>query len=335
MALDVLSLKKNEIVITTPFSFIASSSEIVALEGHAVFIDIETTTYNIDPVKIESWINNKCEFKNNNLIHKNTGYRVAGILPVDIFGQCVNYKKIKEITQKYNLWIIQDSCQAIGSIDADNIMAGNHGHITCFSFYPTKNLGAFGDGGACTTNDPILAEKLLRYRNHGRKSHYNYIEHGINSRLDGIQAAVLDEKLKLIDSFNNKRRENAAIYNKELANINVIQLPKEVNGKHVYNQYCINLININREILITELSNMGVGTNIYYPKGLNQIDFLNKDSRLKTECPISDNLTQNILALPIWPELTKEEILYVCEKLKKVLNNKIMLKKEVINSINI
>jgi len=335
MALDVIGMKKNEIVLTTPFSFIASSSEIVALEGHAVFIDIDSKIYNIDPKKIESWINSECEFKNNNLIHKNTGYRVAGILPVDIFGQCADYKKIKEIAQKYNLWIIQDSCQAIGSIDVNNVMAGNHGDITCFSFYPTKNLGAFGDGGACATNDPALAEKLLRYRNHGRKSHYNYIEHGINSRLDGIQAAVLDEKLKLIDSFNNKRREIAAIYNKELANINIIELPKEVNGKHVYHQYCINLININREILMTELSNMGVGTNIYYPKGLNQIDFLNKDSRLKTNCPISDNLTQNILALPVWPELTKEEILYVCEKLKKALNNKIMLKKEVINSINI
>lgn len=335
MALDVIGMKKNEIVLTTPFSFIASSSEIVALEGHAVFIDIDSKTYNIDPVKIESWINSECEFKNNNLIHKNTGYRVGGILPVDIFGQCADYKKIKEIAQKYNLWVIQDSCQAIGSIDTNNIMAGNHGDITCFSFYPTKNLGAFGDGGACTTNDPILAEKLLRYRNHGRKSHYNYIEHGINSRLDGIQAAVLDEKLKLIDSFNNKRRENAAIYNKELANINVIQLPKEVNGKHVYHQYCINLININREILMTELNNNGVGTNIYYPKGLNQIDFLNKDSRLKTNCPISDNLTQTILALPIWPELTKEEILYVCETLKELLNNKIILKKEVINNINI
>ncbi|MBU4269558.1 DegT/DnrJ/EryC1/StrS family aminotransferase [Candidatus Dependentiae bacterium] len=335
MALDVIGMKKNEIVLTTPFSFIASSSEILALEGHAVFIDIDDKTYNIDTNKIEIWINNECEFKNNNLIHKNTGYRVAGILPVDIFGQCADYKNLRKIAKKYNLWIIQDSCQAVGSLDEDGIMAGNHGDITCFSFYPTKNLGAFGDGGACTTNDSVLAEKLLRYRNHGRKNHYNYIEHGINSRLDGIQAAILDEKLKLLENLNNRRREIAAIYNKEFSNLNSIELPKEIFGKHVYHQYCIKLNNINREELMSRLSSMGVGTNIYYPKGLNQIDFLNKEPRLKTECPISDNLTQTILALPIWPELTNEEVLYICEKFKEVINSNIMSKISSEKSINL
>ncbi len=319
MALKALGLKKNEIVLTTPFSFIASSSEIVAHGGHPVFIDIDTNTYNIDPTKIEEWINKECD---SNLVHKKTGYKVVGILPVDIFGQCADYKKIKNITQKHNLWIIQDACQSVGSIDAENNYAGTHGDISCFSFYPTKNLGAYGDGGCCTTNNTKLAEKLMRIRNHGRKSHYNYIEHGINSRLDGIQAAVLTEKLNYLDNLNDKRRKFAAIYNKELSNIPNIKLPIPVNGKHVYHQYCIELLGTSREIVMQELKEKGIGANIYYPKGLNQIEFLNSDNRLKNNCQISDNLTNNILALPIWPELKIEEINYISEELKKIFKNK-------------
>ena len=322
MALKALDLKQNEIILTTPFSFIASSSEILTLGAHPVFIDIDENTYNIDPTKINQWIWDECISGNSgNLTHKKTGFKVVGILPVDIFGQCADYKALREIANNHNLWIVQDSCQAVGSVDQNGIMAGSHGDITAFSFYPTKNLGAFGDGGMCTTNNSEYAEKLMRIRNHGRKSHYNYVDHGINSRLDGIQAAILDEKLKSLDSFNNKRREIAAIYNKELININGIKLPTEVNGTHVYHQYCIELNGIDRNELQKQLAEKGIGSNIYYPKGLNQIEFLNSESKLTNDCPISDNLTQNILALPIWPELEKEEILYVCENLKEIINS--------------
>lgn len=319
MALKALKLQKNEIVLTTPFSFIASSSEIVAHGGHPVFIDIDKNTYNIDPIKIEEWINKECD---ENMVHKTTGYKVVGILPVDIFGQCADYKQIGQIAQKHNLWIIQDACQAAGSYDYKKTFAGNHGDISCFSFYPTKNLGAYGDGGCCTTNNSELAEKLMRIRNHGRQSHYNYIEHGINSRLDGIQAAVLDEKLNYLDNLNDKRRELAAIYNKELSNTPNLKLPISENGKHIYHQYCIELQGVNRETIIKELKEKGIGSNIYYPKGLNQIEFLNADDRLKNSCPVSDSLTKNILALPIWPELEKEEIEYVCKQIKAILKNK-------------
>lgn len=332
MALSVIGLKENEIVLTTPFSFIASGSEIVALKAHPVFIDIEKETHNIDPTKIKNWIDNNCEFKNNNLVHKETGYKVAGILPVDIFGQCADYEKIKAITKKYNLWIVQDSCQAIGACDKNNIMAGNHGDISCFSFYPTKNLGAFGDGGVCATNNTKLAEKLLRYRNHGRKDHYNYTERGTNSRLDGIQAAVLDEKLKCLDNFNNRRRKIAQMYNNELCDIESIKLPREINGKHIYHQYCVKLKNIDRENFMQNLKDKGVNTNIYYPKGLNQIEFLSTEENLKTNCPISDNLTESILALPIWPELENDEVLYICKQIKENLNTLNFLK-EINNNI--
>lgn len=337
MSLKALNLQQDEIVLTTPFSFIASSSEIITLGAHPVFIDINKNSYNIDPNKINKWIQKECmEDIAGNLTHKKTGFKVVGILPVDIFGQCADYVKLREIANKHNLWIVQDSCQAVGSIDKNGIMAGNQGDITAFSFYPTKNLGAFGDGGMCTTNSSQLAEKLLRLRNHGRESHYNYVEHGINSRLDGIQAAILDEKLKSLNSFNDQRREIASIYNKELSNISSIKLPTEDNGKHIYHQYCIELKGVDRKEIQDRLTEKGIGSNIYYPKGLNEIEFLNAEPQLKNECPISDTLTHNILALPIWPELEKDEVLYICKNLKEILTkSSIQVKNKKSASINI
>ncbi|MBD3231666.1 hypothetical protein GF322_03310 [Candidatus Dependentiae bacterium] len=321
LALKALNLQKNSIVLTTPFSFIASSSEIVAHKAHPVFIDIDETTFNIDPQKIEIWIKKEAEFINSQekLIHKKTGFPVAGILFVDIFGQCTNYKAIKEISNKYNLWLIEDACQAVGAQTNDGKSAGTLANISCFSFYPTKNLGAFGDGGCCTTNNKYLAEQMIQLRNHGRKSHYNYIQHGINSRLDGIQAAILDKKLKLLDHFNDQRINIAQTYNQQLKGIDFIKTPKTINGKHVYHQYCIQLTNqILRDQLIQELSNHKINTNIYYPKTLDQIDFLNTHPQLKNVCPIAQNLTKTTLALPIWPELEKEEVEYICQKIKEV-----------------
>ncbi|MFC1895022.1 DegT/DnrJ/EryC1/StrS family aminotransferase, partial [Candidatus Dependentiae bacterium] len=314
LALKALEIPKNSIVLTTPFSFIASSSEIVAHGAQPVFIDIDKNTYNIDPQKIERWIEQETE-QTHTLIHKKTGFPVVGILSVDIFGQCANYKEIKEIADKHNLWIIEDACQAVGAKNSQNQSAGTLGDISCFSFYPTKNLGAFGDGGACTTSNEYLAEKLLQLRNHGRKSHYNYNQLGINSRMDGIQAAVLNEKLKLIDEFNNKRNKIAQIYNDKLQNIEWLQLPKSENGVHVYHQYCIKINEniIDRSILLEELKKLGIGTNIYYPKTLDQIEFLNTNKELKTDCPIANNLSKTILALPIWPELELKNVEYICK----------------------
>ncbi|MCK4650859.1 DegT/DnrJ/EryC1/StrS family aminotransferase [Candidatus Babeliales bacterium] len=320
LALKALDIKQNDIVLTTPFSFISSSSEIVSLGAHPVFVDIDTKTFNIDIAKIETWIEKNTLYKENRLIEKRTGHPISGIIPVDIFGQCADYKKIKLIAEKYNLWIIQDSCQSIGAVDSQGKKAGTQANISCFSFYPTKNLGAFGDGGCCTTNNQFLAEKIIQLRNHGRKTHYNYTMYGINSRLDGIQAAVLNEKLNFIDDWNDKRRSIAKIYNEKLSNIDFIQIPESNNGKHVFHQYCINIKSncLQRDEFIYQLNKMGIGTNIYYPKALTQIEFLNKDKRLKNNCPIAQNLTQTILALPIWPELKNEEVEYVCSCIKKV-----------------
>jgi len=330
LALKALNLQKDTIVLTTPFSFIASSSEIVALGSHPVFIDIDEKTYNIDPNKIRQWIENNTVQKGDTLLHNTTGYPVAGILTVDIFGQCADYENINKIAKTHNLWVVQDSCQSIGAKDTQNRPAGTQADISCFSFYPTKNLGAFGDGGCCTTNNDKLAALLTQLKNHGRTTHYNYQRLGINSRMDAIQAEILNKKLDMIDELNKKRREIAQIYNEQLSDIPFLQLPQEQNGTHVYHQYCLQITNnmINRDEFMQKLRDIGVGANVYYPKALDEFPFLNTEPRLKTGCPISTNLTKTIVALPIWPELEKKEILYVCDCIKQVTNSFAVIKGE-------
>lgn len=319
MGLKALNIKQNDIIITTPFSFIASSSEIIAHKAHPVFIDIDKTTFNLDPNKITEWLEQNCTNKNGQTIENKTGYPVRGIITVNIFGQLADYKKIEEISKKWNLWILEDACQSIGA-ETNKQKSGALGNVSCFSFYPTKNLGAFGDGGCCTTNDPYLAEKLLRLRNHGRTSHYAYQDYGINSRLDGIQAAVLDLKLKELDKITKRRRGIAKVYNKYIQNKN-IKTSKITLNSHVYHQYCIQVIDSNGKVWRDEmkqyLEDNNIGTNIFYPMTLSEIPYLNTETLLKNDCPIAEELTKTILALPIWPELNEEEILRIID----VVNN--------------
>jgi UDP-2-acetamido-2-deoxy-ribo-hexuluronate aminotransferase len=311
LALKALEIKNDSIVLTTPFSFIASSSEIVAHGAHPVFIDIDEETYNIVPEKIEAWLTQNATNADGKTKDKKTGRTVSGIITVDLFGQCADYEKIKAVADKWNLWIVEDACQAVGS-HINNKKAGNLGDIACFSFYPTKNLGAWGDGGAAITNNDKLAEKLLKLRNHGRATNYEYEFYGRNSRLDAFQSVVLSEKLKFLDDLIKRRREIAKIYNEQLSELSFVKCPPEKTGYHVYHQYCIIIENNLRDNLREHLTQNNIGTNIFYPKCLHQIPFLQTNPQLKTECPIAEKTTTNILALPVWPELTDEEILHIC-----------------------
>ncbi len=313
LALKALSIQENAIVLTTPFSFIASSSEIVAHNANPVFIDIDPETFNINPEKLKFWLETNAKVVNGKTIHTETGLPVSGIIAVDLFGQCADYAAIKQIAKEWNLWIIEDTAQAIGALYQGK-QAGTLGDIGCFSFYPTKNLGAFGDAGCCCTNDPQLAEKLLRLRNHGRKTHYDYVEKGINSRLDGIQAAILNLKLDYLAAWNSRRNAIATRYNTAFAGHPLIKVPREIVGRHVYHQYSIQLSNPQlRNELKQYLTEQGIGNNIFYPKSLQDIEFLNPNPILATECPISGNLSATILALPIWPELTDQEVEHVIQ----------------------
>ncbi|MBU1008020.1 DegT/DnrJ/EryC1/StrS family aminotransferase [Candidatus Dependentiae bacterium] len=312
LSLAALEITPNSIVLTTPFSFIASSSEIAAHKAHPVFIDIDES-YNICPKKIETWLKIHAIVRHDRAVHKKTGFPIAGIISVDLFGQCANYNAIKSIANDWNLWIIEDACQAVGA-HIDNKKAGTFGDISCFSLYPTKNLGVCGDGGVMTTNSTQLAEKLFKLRNHGRATHYNYECQGRNSRLDAIQALIATEKLKYLDDYNDRRREIAQYYTKRLSKIPFIKTPRETVGHHVYHQYSIQVTN--RKTIQEQLLEKKIETNIFYPKTLDQIPFLTPPKELATDCPIAHNTTQNILALPIWPELTDNEIKYVCSCLE-------------------
>lgn len=316
LALKALNIQQDTIVLTTPFSFIASCSEIVAHKAHPVFIDIDEETFNICPEKINQWLKQNTKNINGVTIHKATSFPVVGIIAVDLFGQSADYAAIKNIAQEWNLWVIEDTAQAAGATYQDQ-QAGTHGTIGCFSFYPTKNLGAFGDAGCCCTSDPYLAEKIVRLRNHGRKTHYDYIEKGINSRLDGIQAAILNLKLDFLEVWNKRRNEIASRYNSAFAGHPFIKTPQARLGQHVYHQYSIQL---NSQFVRTELekylTEQNVGVRIFYQQSLQDVPFLNTNSTLTSECPIARNLTTTILALPIWPELTDQEVEHAIQVIK-------------------
>jgi len=311
LALKALKLQKDDIVLTTPFSFIASSSEVVAHQGHPVFIDIDQDTFNLCPKKLSLWLEQNAEFKDGQTIHKETGFKIPGLIVVNIFGQIADFKAIRAIADKWNLWIIEDAAQSIGA-HSDNKYSGTFGDIATFSFYPTKNMGAFGDGGCCTTSNPELASRLEMLRNHGRFQKYDYIEYGINSRLDAIQAVVLSKKIDLIDSFNQRRHDIANIYKTNLQDLDFIKFPKEVNGKHIYHQFCV-IIDGKRDAFMEHLETNDIGSVIFYPVALNLIEFLQTDKRLISKCPIAEHASENIISLPVWPELTNEEVEYICQ----------------------
>ena len=317
MALKALNITPNTIVLTTPFSFIASSSEAVDLGGHPVFIDIETDSYNIDPVLLEAWLNTNAFMRKGQAIEKRTGFAIGGLIVVNIFGQCANYPAIRAIADAWNLWIIEDAAQSLG---ASIGQTKTFGDVTTYSFYPTKNLGAFGDGGAVATDNEYLAQRILQLRNHGRRAHYEYLHQGINSRLDGIQASLLSAKLPLLDQWNARRKQIADRYHKQLSHCTSLMLPAEKIGNHVFHQYSV-IINdplLSRDQFAQALATKDIETRVFYPQPLHQIDFLITHPHLVQACPIAEQTSRTIMALPMWPELTDAEVDQVCSIILEV-----------------
>lgn len=321
IALKALGVQDNTVVLTTAFSFIASSSEIAAHRAHPVFIDVDPATYVIDPEKIEAWLEQHAVMKDGSAVHRATGFPIKGIVAVDLFGHSADYQSIGTIAKQWGLWVLADCAQSIGT-EFNGRKTATLATVSIFSFYPTKNLGAFGDGGCCMTNDPIIAERILQLRNHGRKSHYDYLELGINSRLDAMQAAILSVKLDFVDGYNQRRCAIAAQYNQQLSGLPFLQLPQEHFGKHTYHQYMVQVVDatgmITRDHVERHLADHGIQTRVFYPKSLTEISFLSNHQALLNACPIAQRLTQTILALPIWPELEESEIAYICDTLNSM-----------------
>ena len=303
LSLKALGIKKDDEIITTPFSFIATAEVIANLGAKPVFADIKPETYNIDPFKIEKAITKKTK----------------AIIPVHLYGQMSQMKEVLSIAKKYKLYIIEDAAQAIGAkqkINDNWKMAGSIGHLGCFSFFPTKNLGAFGDAGMVATNDKKLAEKIKLLRNHGTTKKYCHEILGTSSRLDELQAAIILAKMPFLKSWNQKRIKIAQFYNKNLKNIGDIITPETAkNNFHIFHQYTI--CAKYRDKLKKYLKGKNVPTAIHYPAPLHLQPVFKYLKRKGGDLPESEKISQEVLSLPIYPELSLNEQKLIIKSIKK------------------
>jgi dTDP-4-amino-4,6-dideoxygalactose transaminase len=298
VSLMALDIKPGDEVITTPFTFFATAGSIVRLGAKPVFVDVDRDTFNIDPSAIEQKITRK----------------TRAIIPVHLFGQAAQMKPITEIARRYNLAVIEDAAQAMGA-SQDGIKAGNFGDCGCFSFYPTKNLGGFGDGGLVTTNREDSAQKIRALRDHGQNPRYFYKIIGGNFRLDGIQGAVLNVKLRYLEQWNEKRRQNAALYD-SLFSDSPVKTPKiDENNLSIYHQYTITAPK--RDKLQQFLAENNIGSAIFYPKPLHLQDCFSDLGYSQGDLPIAEQLCKEVLSLPIYSELEPEQIEYVAKTVIK------------------
>lgn len=304
LALMALDIKADDEVITTPYTFFATASAITRLGATPVFVDIEPRTFNINPQLIER------------AITKNT----KAIMPVHLFGQCAVMDEINHVAATHNLPVIEDAAQAIGAEDA-NRRAGSMSLAGCFSFYPAKNLGAMGDGGMITTNDDEFAERLRVLRVHGETSRYHHKYIGINSRLDGMQAAILSVKLKYLDAWSDARARNAARYFELFgaANLNdKLRLPfTRPNVRHIFNQFVIHVEEQKRDALVEHLNRKKIGNAIYYPVPLHLQECFAYLGYKPGDFPVSEQAARTTLALPIYSELTHEQQAYVVKAIQE------------------
>ncbi|OGC14875.1 transcriptional regulator [candidate division WOR-1 bacterium RIFOXYC2_FULL_37_10] len=299
LALKACGIKKNDEVITTPLTFVATADAIAHCGANPVFCDITTKTFNIDPLKLEKTISSK----------------TTAILPVHLYGQSSDMDQIMSIAQKHNLKIIEDCAQAIGAKYKEKFVGG-FGNAGCFSFFPTKNLGCFGDGGLVTTNSDEIADMLKVLRGHGSRKTYHYDYIGYNSRLDSIQAAILLVRFKYLAKWTESRRKNASIYKKLLEGIRQISLPEEEkNNFHVYNQFT--LLAESRDNLLEFLKKKGIGSMVYYPLSLHLQKAFKCLNFKEGDFPESEKAQKEVLSLPIYPELPEKELEEVASAVKE------------------
>jgi dTDP-4-amino-4,6-dideoxygalactose transaminase len=297
LALLACGIKENDEVITTPLTFVATAEAISYIGAKPVFVDIDRETFNIDPEDIS----------------KKISKRTKAIIPVHLFGQAADMDPIMAIAKQHKLKVIEDSCQAIGAK-----YGGKHvstiGDAGCLSFFPTKNLGGFGDGGMVITNDESIYDTVKVLRGHGSRTAYHYDMVGYNSRLDEIQAAVLRIKLKHLENWMDARRKNASLYNKLLSGL--VEIPREQDkARHVYNQYTIKAKERNK--LQEFLKSKGIGAMIYYPLALHLQKVYEGLGHKKGSFPVCEKVQDEVLSLPIFPELTEGQITEVAAAVRE------------------
>jgi dTDP-4-amino-4,6-dideoxygalactose transaminase len=315
IALMAFDIVPGDEVITSPYTFFATAGTIARVGARPVFVDIDPDSFNISPAAIERLVA-RCEMRDGVLINPATGGRVRAIMPVHLYGQMADMTAVMDIARRHNLRVIEDAAQAIGSEDEQGRRACSIGDIGCLSFFPTKNLGAFGDAGACVTNDPVVAAKLMKLRVHGMEPKYYHELIGGNFRLDEIQAAVLNVKLPHLDSWSAARQRNAAFYDAAFARAGLrgtvrTPPPAAKGSRHIYNQYCIRVER--RDELRAWLTKHEVGAEIYYPLALHMQECFTYLGHKPEDFPESLRATQESLALPIYPELAESQLQYVVD----------------------
>ncbi len=301
LALRALDIGKGDEVITVAFTFVATTESVEIVGATPVFVDIDKDTFNMNAKLIEEKITPKTK----------------AIMPVHLYGQPCDMDVIMDVAKRYNLHVIEDCCQAIGA-EYKGKKVGTFGDIGCYSFYPTKNLGAMGDGGLVTTNSDYLRDRIVALRNHGGAVRYHHDEIGVNSRLDEVQAAILRVKLPYIDEWNKKRREHAAFYNKLFAQYPDIETPKELDNTYcVYHQYTIKVPN--RDEVHKLLQEAGIGAMIYYPIPLHMQKVHAHLHVPENSLPVTVENTKHVMSLPMFPEITEEEQRTVVEEVVKAV----------------
>jgi dTDP-4-amino-4,6-dideoxygalactose transaminase len=317
LALKALGIGDGDEVIVPANSFIATSEAVTMTGAKVGFIDIDPKTYNIDPNKLEDCLKSRyalCSMRSAN--------RPKAIIPVHLYGQPADMDPILEVAKKYGLKVVEDAAQAHGALYKER-RVGSIGDVACFSFYPGKNLGAYGDGGAILTNDDELAVKARMLANHGRIDKYDHQVEGVNSRLDGLQAAILGVKLKHLPDWTEKRRKNAYLYNRYLKDTDLVT-PTEMDGvKAVYHLYVVRTGKELRSKIQEYLGSKGISTGIHYPIALPNLRAYTYLNHNGNDFPEATKASLEILSLPMFPELKEIEIEFVANEIRKFLQKKL------------
>jgi dTDP-4-amino-4,6-dideoxygalactose transaminase len=319
LALMALQVGPGDEVITSPFTFFATAGVVTRLGARPIFCDIDPETFNLDPEAVRGFIRKHCSTESGQLVNKETGGRVRVLLPVHLYGQVAEMGALMEIAREHELPVVEDAAQAIGSEDSEGRRAGSIGDIGCFSFFPSKNLGAFGDAGMCVTNDENLAERMKILRVHGGERRYYHSVVGGNFRLDALQAAILSVKLKYLAKWSSMRQKNAACYDERLAGLGTaLSTPRVRDGcRHIYNQYTIRVAD--RDGLKQYLQGRGIGCEIYYALPLHLQECFRGLGYRQGDLPVSEAAANSVLSIPVYPELSTAQQDYVADAICEFL----------------
>ncbi len=317
LALMALEIGAGDEVVTSSYTFFATGGTIARTGARPVLLDIDPVSFNLAPNLLRDFLERQCERRGADLVNRATGGKVRALMPVHLYGQLANMDALMLLARDFGLRVIEDAAQAIGSADAGGRRACSFGDIGCLSFFPTKNLGAFGDAGMCVTNDEALAKRMMILRVHGMEPKYYHSLIGGNFRIDEIQAAVLNVKLKALDAWTQGRQRNAKYYDIAFAKAGLgarVATPAATpGGRHIYNQYVIRVQR--RDELRKYLSDAGVGCEVYYPVPLHQQECFAYLGYKTGQLPESEKAAAETLALPIFPELETEQLQFVVDSI--------------------